>query len=104
MKFITKYPKYLRGYDCKRQTKTRPENFLFSNFMHHMKPMGEKNHQKKFRPISPINSRDMAILIFGPAGRPSSVKIEKLSQKHQKWTKFDEISYTLSLYGKKTNL
>ena len=63
--------------------------------------MGEKNTHKKFQPISAINGWVMVILIFGPKSTPSLVKIENLPQKPQKWTKFDKISYTQSLYGKK---
>ena len=66
----------LRGYDCMRQTKTRPENFWFSKFLNQMKPMGEKKHQKKFQPISSTNGWATVILIFGPHSRPSSKKIE----------------------------
>ena len=54
----------LRGYDCKRQTKTRPEIFWFFIFMHHLKPIGEKSQQKKILPISTINGKVMAVLNF----------------------------------------
>ena len=83
------------------QTKTRPENYWFSNFICHMKPIGEKNTHKKFQAISLKNDQVMVILIFGPQSTTTLVKIENLPQKPQKWTKFNEISYTLSLYGKK---
>ena len=67
-----------------------------------MKPIGEKNTHKKFQAISLKNDQVMVILIFGPQSNTTLVKIENLPQKPQKWAKFDEISYTLSLYGKKT--
>ena len=67
-----------------------------------MKPIGEKNTHKKFQAISPINSQVMAVSIFGPQSTSTLVKIENLPQKSQKQAKFNEISYALTLYDKKT--
>ena len=58
------------------QTKTRPEKFWFSKFLSQMKPMGEKNHQKKFQPISGKNGWATVILIFDPHSRPSWKKMD----------------------------
>ena len=60
-----------------------------------------KTPTKKIQAIAPKNDQVMVILIFGPQSTTTLVKIENLPQKPQKWAKFDEILYTLSLYGKK---
>ena len=67
---------HLRGYDTKRQTKTRPDNFLFSKFLNQKKPIGEKKHRKKFQLILSTYGWVTAILIFGPHSRSSWKKIE----------------------------
>ena len=96
--------KYLRGHDCKRQTKTRPEIFWFLIFIHHLRPIGKKSHRNFFCPISTMNGKVMAILIFDLIAGLSLKKNENWLEKPQKWVKFDEISYTASLYSKKTFL